>query len=576
MPLCVNDKQEQRKDAKSFKDYSAVPVHLSEGITEGSFCHRAENSVKNITMNGGNHTDQSLKPRSAYRIDRFIPVQNSLSALNTGPTNEIDKKCSSLTDVKKKTSPTTDIENRTSLTNLIDDKCGLTANFILPVQNSLSAVHNFTNKEDSKNSPSAVVEHTTNSPVTEVNKTCSPNCLDNKSDIATAVDILNGNSVSSLNNNTANTVENNRSQTSAVAHTAIPSTEVDNLTRNVGYKSDLATNEAIPVQSPLTDLNSFPKNVGQTISVDSISSPINDLENKTCPISYVDVSTCFQTNVDNKNVQNVISTDLKNDSKQSQLINAATELADFVEETNSFNDTCDSISNASEEEIENLPALDVIFEENEDIIEVEVHNEDNKLLDATQEEPEVTDEDLTVEEDTDISDQCEHIEASVFVNGNDVLTNIEPANGNEVLNSDIERIEITPDIKINNIICEDEENTYQEDTATMNLLHESECSNKIYCETSFGKSDIDCEICAWKSKHRLSKSEGRKVSLEQRLKRRFTIHDEHKHEVAKRIIALVVKYSLFVFNFCSWVSSIRNHFKHSAKSAVDKLLVLFL
>jgi len=45
----------------------------------------------------------------------------------------------------------------------------------------------------------------------------------------------------------------------------------------------------------------------------------------------------------------------------------------------------------------------------------------------------------------------------------------------------------------------------------------------------------------------------RKESFEQRLRRRFTIKDKHKSEVTQRIIAIVVKYSLFVFNFISWV-----------------------
>lgn len=48
--------------------------------------------------------------------------------------------------------------------------------------------------------------------------------------------------------------------------------------------------------------------------------------------------------------------------------------------------------------------------------------------------------------------------------------------------------------------------------------------------------------------------EKRKESFEQRLRRRFTIKDEHTSEVTKRILAVVIKYSLFVFNFCSWVS----------------------
>lgn len=48
--------------------------------------------------------------------------------------------------------------------------------------------------------------------------------------------------------------------------------------------------------------------------------------------------------------------------------------------------------------------------------------------------------------------------------------------------------------------------------------------------------------------------EKRKESFEQKLRRRFTIKDEHTSEVTKRILAILIKYSLFVFNFCSWVS----------------------
>ena len=99
--------------------------------------------------------------------------------------------------------------------------------------------------------------------------------------------------------------------------------------------------------------------------------------------------------------------------------------------------------------------------------------------------------------------------------------------------------------------------TYQEESCSTDLLHRSESLDNTYCETSFGTCDMDSGARRWSSRRKCSRhSHDRKESLEQRLRRRFTISDEHKQEVAKRIIALVIKYSLFVFNFCSWVSCI--------------------
>ena len=116
--------------------------------------------------------------------------------------------------------------------------------------------------------------------------------------------------------------------------------------------------------------------------------------------------------------------------------------------------------------------------------------------------------------------------------------------------SDVETVKSKSDSNARDI-GETQSLTYQEETCSTDLLHHRES----YCETSFGTCDMDGGLSRWNSKRKGSRhSRERKESLEQRLRRRFTIHDEHKQEVAKRIIALVIKYSLFVFNFCSWVS----------------------
>ena len=93
--------------------------------------------------------------------------------------------------------------------------------------------------------------------------------------------------------------------------------------------------------------------------------------------------------------------------------------------------------------------------------------------------------------------------------------------------------------------------------AFVEVLNETLATN---CNTNTVEDDVitsmvDLEkINSIKSKRSSSKKSGRKESLEQRLRRTFTIKDEHTSEVTKRIIAIVVKYSLFIFNFLSWVS----------------------
>ncbi|WAR22486.1 hypothetical protein MAR_016460 [Mya arenaria] len=60
-----------------------------------------------------------------------------------------------------------------------------------------------------------------------------------------------------------------------------------------------------------------------------------------------------------------------------------------------------------------------------------------------------------------------------------------------------------------------------------------------------------------KRKRRSEETNGRrKESFEQRLRRTFTIKDRHTSEVTRRIIAILIKYSLFVFNFISWVIAV--------------------
>ena len=99
--------------------------------------------------------------------------------------------------------------------------------------------------------------------------------------------------------------------------------------------------------------------------------------------------------------------------------------------------------------------------------------------------------------------------------------------------------------------------TYQEESCSTDLLHRSESLDNRCCETSFGTCDMESGARRYSNRRKCSRQpHDRKESLEQRLRRRFTISDEHKQEVAKRIIALVIKYSLFVFNFCSWVGTL--------------------
>ena len=133
----------------------------------------------------------------------------------------------------------------------------------------------------------------------------------------------------------------------------------------------------------------------------------------------------------------------------------------------------------------------------------------------------------------------------------------------EFMDADSEKdsLEFKPDTKLETI-CEEDENSYHEETNSLELLNQTDCSDTMYCETSFSKCDADSDLSMWNQRRKHSKARDRKESLEQRLRRRFTIHDEHKQEVAKRIIALVIKYSLFVFNFCSWVSIFILWLKH--------------
>ena len=82
------------------------------------------------------------------------------------------------------------------------------------------------------------------------------------------------------------------------------------------------------------------------------------------------------------------------------------------------------------------------------------------------------------------------------------------------------------------------------------------------CETDEAAADeVDDKVASRIDIHQLNKTHSdrkhsgkRKESFEQKLRRRFTIKDEHTSAVTKRILASVNKYSLFVFNFCSWVS----------------------
>lgn len=52
------------------------------------------------------------------------------------------------------------------------------------------------------------------------------------------------------------------------------------------------------------------------------------------------------------------------------------------------------------------------------------------------------------------------------------------------------------------------------------------------------------------AEHRHNK---RKESFEQKLRRTFTIKDVHTSEVTRRVLAIVIKYALFIFNFVAWV-----------------------
>ncbi|KAL4232246.1 Tetraspanin-5 [Mactra antiquata] len=70
-------------------------------------------------------------------------------------------------------------------------------------------------------------------------------------------------------------------------------------------------------------------------------------------------------------------------------------------------------------------------------------------------------------------------------------------------------------------------------------------------------SGLDLEkINSIKSRTSEDQNHKRKESFEQRLRRTFTIRDAHTSEVTRRILAVFIKYSLFVFNFVSWILAI--------------------
>ncbi|XP_060568617.1 uncharacterized protein LOC132727215 [Ruditapes philippinarum] len=74
-------------------------------------------------------------------------------------------------------------------------------------------------------------------------------------------------------------------------------------------------------------------------------------------------------------------------------------------------------------------------------------------------------------------------------------------------------------------------------------------------DTIASRLDIE-KISSIKSKRSGSQKTKRKESFEQRLKRTFTIRDAHTSEVTKRALAIMIKYSLFIFNFVSWIMAV--------------------
>lgn len=71
-------------------------------------------------------------------------------------------------------------------------------------------------------------------------------------------------------------------------------------------------------------------------------------------------------------------------------------------------------------------------------------------------------------------------------------------------------------------------------------------------DTVTSRMDLE-KISSIKSRTSNKQANPRKESFEQRLRRTFTIKDAHTSEVTRRVVAIVIKYSLFIFNFVSWV-----------------------
>ena len=504
MPLCVDDNEESRKAA--VKAYPPESIPQSDIISEEVFCHRANNNIKSIKRNVGNHTDHSLKPKSAYKVDSFVPIQNSLSALRTCPTNDLVNTNSTTPDVNQDACSTTEVGN--CLAASLDNNSCVVSNCVLPNQNSRTTCDN----------------------------TRQYNC-DSRSKVAT----------------------NDKDMTSPTIELddSVPSCNCEDTKPNFHQESNL--DNACPISTNDTSPNDRETNCTLPANIISETCSVNNTEHNHNPIQNLDIESDMQNCLDYNDLQFETNTDLKNEPFR----NAANEEKEELIETDCSKACTDGEdlqlkADVIENQMSLSSSLDVIIEEMEELqglLEVDVHKEDTNSLKGIDEALDEIDIDNMSESYGYISDECEHIETTVVINDTDISTDIEPTSSSELIDSESLPKDLTPNIKVNHIAYEEEDNTYQEDTASVKLLHQSECSNQIYCETSFGKSDIDCEISEWKSKHRLSRSsKARKVSLEQRLKRRFTINDEHKHEVAKRIIALVIKYSLFVFNFCSWVS----------------------
>lgn len=89
-------------------------------------------------------------------------------------------------------------------------------------------------------------------------------------------------------------------------------------------------------------------------------------------------------------------------------------------------------------------------------------------------------------------------------------------------------------------------------------------SSEIICEDTDGLSSeddtiasrIDLQRISTRSRTSEKSKHSRKESFEQRLRRTFTIKNAETSEFARRLLAIVIKYSLFVFNFVSWVFAV--------------------